>query len=123
MVREIIIRKLIFLSRNNRDEQAKQRLMPIVRDLIQAVVIGHTRGTSRRACRSMFGHQHHGVDRCAGAAVFDCRTERPDGELPVAVSTSEPQRKKLLDAYAEELLRRYPKWGGLPVLFGCGGRI
>ncbi|MBY5436976.1 recombinase family protein [Rhizobium leguminosarum] len=41
---EIIIRKLIFLARHNADEQAKQRLMPIVRDLIQTVVIGKTPG-------------------------------------------------------------------------------
>ncbi|PZM15299.1 hypothetical protein [Rhizobium tubonense] len=41
---EVSIRKLIFLARNNADEQAKQRLMPIVRDLIQTVVIGKTRG-------------------------------------------------------------------------------
>jgi len=41
---EIIIRKLIFLARNNADEQARQRLMPIVRDLIQTVVIGQTPG-------------------------------------------------------------------------------
>ncbi|WP_245289979.1 hypothetical protein [Neorhizobium galegae] len=41
---EIAIRKLIFLARNNADEQAKRRLMPIVRDLIQTGVIGKTPG-------------------------------------------------------------------------------
>ncbi|MFY8100303.1 MAG: recombinase family protein, partial [Allorhizobium sp.] len=40
----ISIRKLIFLARNNSDEAAKRRLMPIVRDLIQTVVIGKTPG-------------------------------------------------------------------------------
>ena len=41
---EIAIRKLLFLARNNADEQAKRRLMPIVRDLIQTVVIGKAPG-------------------------------------------------------------------------------
>jgi accessory colonization factor AcfC len=41
---EIAIRKLIFLARNNAGEAVKQRLMPIVRDLIQTVVIGKTPG-------------------------------------------------------------------------------
>ena len=40
----IAIRKLIFLARNNADEAAKRRLMPMVRDLIQTVVIGKTPG-------------------------------------------------------------------------------
>jgi hypothetical protein len=41
---EVAIRKLLSLARNNGDEEAKQRLMPIVRDLIQTVVIGKTPG-------------------------------------------------------------------------------
>ncbi|MFL0692823.1 MAG: hypothetical protein ACJLUP_12175 [Agrobacterium tumefaciens] len=36
--------KLIFLARNNADEAVKQRLMRIMRDLIQTVVIGKTPG-------------------------------------------------------------------------------
>jgi hypothetical protein len=40
----IAIRKLLFLARNNTDEQARKRLTPIVRDLIQTVVIGKTPG-------------------------------------------------------------------------------
>ncbi|MCZ4091725.1 hypothetical protein [Sinorhizobium psoraleae] len=41
---EISIRKLLFLARNNADEHVKQRLMRIVRDFIQTVVIGKTPG-------------------------------------------------------------------------------
>ncbi|MCV9961966.1 zinc ribbon domain-containing protein [Pararhizobium sp. BT-229] len=41
---EIAIRKLLFLARNNADKQAKQRFTPIVRDFIQALVIGKTPG-------------------------------------------------------------------------------
>lgn len=41
---EISIRNLLFHARNNADEFAKQRLMPIVRDLIQTVGIGKTPG-------------------------------------------------------------------------------
>jgi hypothetical protein len=41
---EMGIRKLIFLARNNADEAVKQRLMPIVRDLVQTVVIGKAPG-------------------------------------------------------------------------------
>jgi hypothetical protein len=35
---------LILLARSNADEQAKCRLVPLVRDLIQTVVIGKTPG-------------------------------------------------------------------------------
>ncbi|MDS7597976.1 hypothetical protein N7578_20930, partial [Agrobacterium tumefaciens] len=41
---ELAIRELIFLARNNADEQAKRRLMPIVRQFIQKVVIGKPPG-------------------------------------------------------------------------------
>ena len=41
---EVAIRRLLFLARNNGDEQAKRGLMPIIRDLIQTVVIGKTPG-------------------------------------------------------------------------------
>jgi hypothetical protein len=41
---KVTIRKLIFLARNNADEAVKQRLMPIVRDLIQTVAIGNPPG-------------------------------------------------------------------------------
>jgi hypothetical protein len=39
----VAIRKLLFLARNNADEDAKLRLMPIVRHLIQTVLTCKTR--------------------------------------------------------------------------------
>jgi hypothetical protein len=80
---EIAIRKLIFLARNNGDEQAKRRLMPIVRDLIQT---GRDRQDARPQAGSPVGslryRQHHGFDGCDrrhAAAVCRVRPERCAG--------------------------------------------
>jgi chaperonin cofactor prefoldin len=78
----IAIRKLIFLARNNADGAVKQRLMPIVRDLIQTVVIGKTPGHQPASHAGAWRHRpHHGIhgcDRCPAAAVLRFRPERSD---------------------------------------------
>ena len=44
---EMFIRRLPLVARNYPDEQAKRRLMPIVLDLIETVVISHMRAIIR----------------------------------------------------------------------------
>jgi hypothetical protein len=78
---EIAIRKLLFLARNNADEHAKRRLMPIVRDLIQTVVIGKTAGHQPASLQVHGDIANHGLDGCHrrhAAAVRGGRPERPD---------------------------------------------
>ncbi|MBY5625909.1 recombinase family protein [Rhizobium leguminosarum] len=121
---EIAIRKLIFLARNNADEQAKRRLMPIVRDLIQTVVIGKTPGHQPASL------QVHGdianimasmdvIDimqqQFVASAQNDLMTRIASGEID-----TEAKKEKLLEAYAEELVRKYPEWENLQVSVVAG---
>ncbi|MBW9075774.1 recombinase family protein [Agrobacterium deltaense] len=123
---ELAIRKLIFLARNDGDEQAKRRLMPIVRDLIHTVVIGKTPGHQPAALQvhgdianimasmdviDMMQHQF------AAAAQNDLMSRIASGEID-----TEHKKKKLLEAYAEELLRKFPEWENLQlsVVAGAG---
>ncbi len=121
---ELAIRELIFLARNNADEQAKRRLMPIVRDLIQTVVIGKTPGHQPAAL------QVHGdianimasmdvIDilqqQFVAAAQNDFMARIASGEID-----TEAKKEKLLEAYSEELLRRFPEWVNLQVSVVAG---
>ncbi len=121
---EIAIRKLLFLARNDGDEQAKRRLMPIVRDLIQTVVIGKTPGHQPASL------QVHGdianimasmdvIDvmqqQFVAAAQNDLLTRIASGEID-----TERKKKKLLEAYAEELLKKFPEWENLQVSVVAG---
>ncbi len=121
---ELAIRKLIFLARNNADEQAKRRLMPIVRDLIHTVVIGKTPGHQPAAL------QVHGdianimasmdvIDmmqrQFVASAQNDLMSRIASGEID-----TEHKKKKLLEAYAEELLKRFPEWENLQVSVVAG---
>ncbi|MDH0116910.1 recombinase family protein, partial [Rhizobium pusense] len=116
---EIAIRKLIFLARNNADEQAKRRLMPIVRDLIQTVVIGKTPGHQPAAL------QVHGdiANIMASMDVIDIMQQQfvasAQNDMMARIASgeihTEAKKKKLLEAYAEELLRKYPEWENLQV--------
>jgi DNA invertase Pin-like site-specific DNA recombinase len=121
---EISIRKLIFLARNNADEHAKQRLMPIVRDLIQTVVIGKTPGHQPASL------QVHGsiANIMASMEVLDLMEQQfitaAQNDLMARIASgeidTEQKRKKLLDAYAEELRRKYPEWANLQVSVVAG---
>ncbi|MGO7486684.1 zinc ribbon domain-containing protein [Rhizobium ruizarguesonis] len=121
---EIIIRKLIFLARHNADEQAKQRLMPIVRDLIQTVVIGKTPG-HQPASLQVHGSianimaSMEAIDvlehQFLAAAQNDLMAKIASGEID-----TEAKKQKLLDAYAEELKSKYPEWANLQVSVVAG---
>ncbi|MGO7177958.1 hypothetical protein ACCT06_29330 [Rhizobium ruizarguesonis] len=121
---EIIIRKLIFLARHNADEQAKQRLMPIVRDLIQTVVIGKTPG-HQPASLQVHGSianimaSMEAIDvlehQFLAAAQNDLMAKIASGEID-----TEAKKQKLLDAYAEALKSKYPEWANLQVSVVAG---
>ena len=121
---EIAIRKLIFLARNNADEQAKRRLMPIVRDLIQTVVIGKTPGHQPASL------QVHGdiANIMASMDVIDILQQQfvaaAQNDFMARIASgkidTEQKRKKLIEAYAEELLRKSPEWENLQVSVVAG---
>ncbi|RSC38670.1 recombinase family protein [Agrobacterium sp. FDAARGOS_525] len=121
---EIAIRKLIFLARNNADEQAKRRLMPIVRDLIQVVVIGKTPGHQPAAL------QVHGdiANIMASMDVIDIMQQQfvasAQNDMMARIASgeidTEHKKKKLLDSYEEELRRKYPEWENLQVSVVAG---
>ena len=121
---EIAVRKLIFLARNNADEQAKRRLMPIVRDLIQTVVIGKTPGHQPAAL------QVHGdiANIMASMDVIDIMQQQfvasAQNDMMARIASgeidTEAKKEKLLEAYAEELLRRSPEWENLQVSVVAG---
>jgi hypothetical protein len=118
--------KLIFLARNNADEAVKQRLMPIVRDLVQTVVIGKTPGHQPASLQvhDDIAHIMASMDaidvlqqQFFAAAQNDLMTLMASGEL-----STEVKKQKLLAVYAEELECKLAKCGRFEV-FGCGGRI
>jgi DNA invertase Pin-like site-specific DNA recombinase/flagellar biosynthesis chaperone FliJ len=121
---EIAIRKLLFLARNNADEQAKRLLMPIVRDLIQTVVIGKTPGHQPASL------QVHGdiANIMASMDVIDIMQQQfvaaAQNDLMSRIASgaidTEHKKKKLLEAYSEELLRRFPEWENLQVSVVAG---
>ncbi|MBD8687828.1 MULTISPECIES: hypothetical protein [unclassified Rhizobium] len=114
---EVAIRKLLFLARNNADEDAKQRLMPIVRDLMQTVVIGKTPGHQPARL------QVHGdiATIMASMEVLDLMEQQflaaAGNDLMARIASgeidTEAKRKKLLDQYGEELERKYSEWSNL----------
>ena len=121
---EISIRKLIFLARNNADEHAKQRLMPIVRDLIQTVVIGKTPGHQPASLQV-----HCSIANImASMEVLDLMEQQfitaAQNDLMARIASgeidTEQKQKKLLDAYAEELRCKYPEWENLQVSVVAG---
>ncbi|MCW0001348.1 recombinase family protein [Pararhizobium sp. YC-54] len=121
---EIAIRRLLFIARNNADDYAKTRLMPIVRDLIQTVVIGKTPGHQPASL------QVHGsiANIMASMEVLDLLEQQfiaaAQNDLMAKIASgeidTEQKRKKLLDAYAEELRCKYPEWENLQVSVVAG---
>ncbi|UHS64308.1 recombinase family protein [Agrobacterium vaccinii] len=121
---EVAIRKLLFLARTNADEDAKQRLMPIVRDLIQTVVIGKTPGHQRASL------QVHGdiATIMASMEVLDLMEQQflaaAGNDLMARIGSgeidTEAKRKKLLDQYGEELERKYLEWENLQISVVAG---
>jgi deoxyadenosine/deoxycytidine kinase len=121
---EIAIRRLLLLARNNADEQAKRGLMPIVRDLIQTVVIGKTPGHQPATL------QVHGdiANIMASMDVIDVMQQQfvaaAQNDLLARIASgeidTEAKRRKLLSDYAEELLRKYPEWQNIQVSVVAG---
>lgn len=50
---ELRMRHFFLQARRGKNEDAKRQVMPIVRSLVQKVVIGKTCATSRQLCRCM----------------------------------------------------------------------
>ena len=121
---EVAIRKLLFLARNNGNEEAKQHLMPIVRDLIQTVVIGKTPGQQPASL------QVHGsiANIMASMEVLDLMEQQfiaaAGNDLMARIASgeidTEEKREKLLGQYAEELRLLYPEWENLQVSVVAG---
>jgi hypothetical protein len=118
------MRNLLTMARGNGNEDAKRRLMPIVRQLVQTVVIGKTPGHQPASL------QVHGLiaaifaqmdvmdlmeQQFIAAAQNDFVARIASGEID-----TEDKRKKLLSEYAEELLKKFPEWENLQVLLVAG---
>ena len=98
--------------------------MPIVRDLIQKVVIGKTPG-HQPATLPVHGSIANIMASMEvldlmeqpflAAAQNDFMARRASGELDTAA-----KQQKLLDAYAEELSRKYGEWENLQVSVVAG---
>ncbi|NTA50729.1 hypothetical protein G6L34_21680 [Agrobacterium tumefaciens] len=98
--------------------------MPIVRDLIQTVVIGKTPGHQPASL------QVHGsiANIMASMEVLDLMEQQfitaAQNDLMARIASgeidTEQKRKKLLDSYEEELRRKYPEWENLQVSVVAG---
>jgi hypothetical protein len=110
--------------REHADTETKQPLINIVRQFIQKVVIGKTLGHQPASL------EVHGLiasilaameaatileQQFITAAQNDLMARIASGELE-----TEEKRKKLLDAYAEELRCKYPEWENLQVSVVAG---
>lgn len=108
----------------NADEAVKQRLMPIVRDLIQTVVIGKTPG-HQPASLQVHGDIAHIMasmdvidilqQQFIAAAQNDLMTRLASGEID-----TEAKKNKLIEAYIDELSRKLPEWENLQVSLVAG---
>ena len=95
-----------------------------MRDLIQTVVIGKTPGHQPASL------QVHGdiANIMASMDVIDIMQQQfvaaAQNDLMARIASgeidTEHKKKKLLEAYAEELLRKYPEWENLQVSVVAG---
>ncbi|NSY19962.1 hypothetical protein [Neorhizobium sp. AL 9.2.2] len=107
---EVAIRKLLFLARNNGDEEAKRRLMVIVRDLVPTVATGKTPGH-----QPAFLQMHRAIANImASMGVLDPLQQQfmaaSNGLIArIAAGEIDPRDKlkKLLNFCGEELKSRY----------------
>nr|WP_325265710.1 hypothetical protein [uncultured Rhizobium sp.] len=107
---EVAIRKLLFLARNNGDEEAKRRLMVIVRDLVPTVATGKTPGQ-----QPAFLQMHRAIANImASMGVLDPLQQQfmaaSNGLIArIAAGEIDPRDKlkKLLNFCGEELKSRY----------------
>ena len=108
----------------NADEAVKQRLMPIVRDLIQTVVIGKTPG-HQPASLQVYGDI---ANIMASMDVLDVLQQQffaaAQNELLARMASgeidTEDKKQKLLAGYAEELSRKRVEWQEIQVTLVAG---
>ena len=123
---EMAMRQFMMVARKGKNEEAKRMLMPIVRQLVQKVVVGKTPGHQPASL------QVHGLiaSILAQMDVLDYMKSRFISEihedfverLEAGEIDSEEKREMLLDIYREELLERFPEWENLQmsVVAGAG---
>jgi len=123
---EMAMRQFMMVARKGKNEEAKRMLMPIVRQLVQKVVIGKTPGHQPASL------QVHGLiaSILAQMDVLDYMKSRFISEihedfverLEAGELDSEEKREIMLDIYREELLERFPEWENLQVSVVAGAR-
>ncbi len=123
---EMAMRQFMLMARRGKNEEAKRMLMPIVRQLVQKVVVGKTPGHQPASL------QVHGLiaSILAQMDVLDYMKSRFISEihedfverLEAGELDSEEKKEILLDIYREELLERFPEWENLQmsVVAGAG---
>ena len=121
---EMAMRQFMMVARKGKNEEAKRMLMPIVRQLVQKVVIGKTPGHQPASL------QVHGLiaSILAQMDVLDYMKSRFISEihedfverLEAGELDSEEKREIMLDIYREELLERFPEWENLQVSVVAG---
>ncbi|MCD2185522.1 recombinase family protein [Rhizobium sp. GN54] len=123
---EMAMRQFMMVARKGKNEEAKRMLMPIVRQLVQKVVVGKTPGHQPASL------QVHGLiaSILAQMDVLDYMKSRFISEihedfverLEAGEIDSEEKKEMLLDIYREELLERFPQWENLQmsVVAGAG---
>ena len=99
-------------------------IMPIVRSLVQKVVIGKTAG-HQPATLEVHGQiasilaQMDVLDIMERRFVAEVHTDFIEKLEAGEIETTEKQ-KKLLDSYEEELRRKYPEWRNLQISLVAG---
>ena len=123
---EMAMRQFMRMARKGTDEDAKRALMPIVRQLVQKVVIGKTPGHQPASL------QVHGLIAAilAQMDVIDYMCSRFMSEVhedfmervEAGDIDSEEKKEMMLDIYREEFLERLPEWENLQmsVVAGAG---
>ena len=121
---EMAMRQFMLMARKGKNEEAKRMLMPIVRQLVQKVVIGKTPGHQPASL------QVHGLiaSILAQMDVIDYMKSRFISEihedfverLEAGELDSEEKKQILLDIYQEELLERFPEWENLQMSLVAG---
>ncbi|WP_049768473.1 recombinase family protein [Brucella anthropi] len=121
---EMAMRQFMRMARKGTDEDAKRALMPIVRQLVQKVVIGKTPGHQPASL------QVHGLIAAilTQMDVFDYMSSRFMSEVhedfmervEAGDIDSEEKKEMMLDIYREEFLERLPEWENLQMSVVAG---
>ena len=123
---EMAMRQFMRMARKGKDEDAKRALMPIVRQLVQKVVIGKTPG-HQQANLQVHGliaailAQMDVIDYMSSRLISEIHEDFMD-RIEAGELDSEEKKEMMLDIYREELLERFPEWENLQmsVVAGAG---